>query len=146
MADLGNVIELGPRLRRARRALSAAGQGELGTRATRSTHAARRRAVCFSVAFVLLLVALMAIDRFAHGPRAIVPAAATSAGADPEIATRQAFFDRARADVETACQAPKPNGGLLQRHCTDQARFLLALPECAGACRQLALAALPRGR
>lgn len=139
MSDLGNVIDLGPRLRR----MGRSGGDQLTAEALRRR---RRRAFWFVTPFFCFIATLALVDRlknpalarFASGPTAAAIAAAT--------AERQAFLSRALDDLRAGCTTAKPTSVLLRAHCTDQARFVLALPECVGGCRTLALTALPRGR
>jgi hypothetical protein len=50
---------------------------------------------------------------------------------------RHALFERTRANVDTLCRPEAESGGL--RLCREQAKLLLAFPECDEACRRRAL-------
>ena len=53
-------------------------------------------------------------------------------------ASRQALVERTLGNLDTLC-----GDAVLSRQCEDEARLLLLVPECDGACRQRARECLP---
>jgi hypothetical protein len=54
---------------------------------------------------------------------------------------RRVLYERTLADVTQLCKHPAPAAA---RHCAHQAELLAVLPECTGACQELASRWLPR--
>jgi hypothetical protein len=61
-------------------------------------------------------------------------------------ADRQLLFRHAVDEVRTVCPRPTAATGALREHCTEQAQFVLKLPECDEQCRRSAVSVLPHAR
>jgi len=88
-----------------------------------------------------LLLAALGIPALGH----LVAAAEMPEGA-PELPgpIRARLYDHAIDELQAICAQPLAGTGLLRRHCADQARFIVSLPECGEACRRAVAAILPR--
>lgn len=60
---------------------------------------------------------------------------------DLPAAERAALYERTRANLESVCAS---SDLALDEYCREQARILLELPECDGACRELGRAQVGR--
>jgi hypothetical protein len=61
-------------------------------------------------------------------------------------ATRSQLLEHGRAELRTMCREPSAADGPLREHCIEEARLVLALPECGPECRLVATAVLPHAR
>jgi hypothetical protein len=60
--------------------------------------------------------------------------------------TRSQLLEHGLAELRTMCSEPSAGDGPLHDHCIEEARLVLALPECGPPCRIVATAALPHAR
>jgi hypothetical protein len=60
--------------------------------------------------------------------------------------TRAQILQHGLAELRTICREPGAAQGPLRERCVEQAKFVLALPECGPQCRAVAIPVLPRAR
>jgi hypothetical protein len=61
-------------------------------------------------------------------------------------AIRAQILQNGASELRTICREPSAVHGPLRARCIEQAKFVLALPECGPACQAAATAVLPHGR
>jgi hypothetical protein len=59
---------------------------------------------------------------------------------------RSQLLQHGLTELRTTCREPYAVEGILRDHCIEEARLMLALPECGATCRTDASATLPHGR